>query len=283
LYLYCGDMWILDSLIKPSKADSANELPHVPLVQTENTLNEDLIEENEAEVTKRVLRESQIVYWMAEIKAREQTKVQELPLFYRFALKLRDFTEARRLDDELRNQLSVILAQEEEEDERSLARLDPEVLEREEMERREREILRQEQEQAYLEALAVDQEKEAARRAQELRDREEQERLMNLKRPCILSEPPIGTFNVVNLVIRLPSGNRVQRRFHKDDKIQDLRDFVEYSRIDFTHPTPAELFPSKFTMIVLGAPPQPLTDASLTLEEARLYPCSALISIKVED
>jgi len=223
---------------------------------------------------------------MAEIKSREKEKAAELPIFFRFALKLREATEGRRLDEELRQELSFFVAQAEEDERERDARLDPLVLEREAQERRVRELLRQEQERAYLESLAADQEKEAARKAQEQQEIREQERIVHLtralsQRPSLTPEPPTGN-NVFSLVIKFPDGSRAQRRFHKENRVQDLKEVVEYSRIDFSSPTPRELFSSSYTMYVLGAPPQPLMDFSLSMEQAGLFPHPTLISVLEE-
>jgi len=257
---------VFDSFSKPAKARSETESSSL-----------DFTQENGADLTQRALRESKIEFWLAEIKAREKAKAQELPLFFRFALKLRDATERKRLDDELRQELGRILAGAEEEERE---RLDPVVLEREAQERRERELLREEQERAYFESLAADQEKEI-RKAQEI-EQKEQRPTKDVERPSLTPEPPIGVVDVAKLVIRFPDGSRVQRRFHKDNRIQELRDFVEYCRIDFNLQAAAERFLPTYTMFVLGGPPQALTDLSQTLEQAGLHPHPTLITIKEE-
>jgi len=275
--------YLIDSLTKPVKAVLQKDPSPAQIEPQGDCLYPILVEGDEVDEAQRALRESKVEFWMAEIKSKEKEKASQLPLFFRFALKLREATEGQRLDAELRQELSFFVAQVDEEEREREARLDPLVLEREAQERRERELLRQEQERAYLESLATDQAKEAALQAREKQAMEEQERAARLvqsvsQRSRLTPEPPSGD-NVSCLVVRFPDGSRVRRKLHKENRLQDLWDFVEYSRMDFSGPTPRELFSSCYTMYVLGAPPQALTDFSLSLEQSGLFPHPTVISV----
>jgi len=266
--------WFEGVFKSAESADSADRTQtHVPLFAV-------AAEQYDASAVINAMRESQVAFWMAEIKTMEDAKAQQLPLFYRFALKLREMTEGRRLDEELRRELSVALAEDEGDESERLARLDPAVLEREALERSEREFLRREQDAAYFASLAEDQAKEAAQRSLEV-EKDTAKHVQEYHIPTVLDEPPAGSQGVVKLVLRFPDGSRVGRRFHKDDRVQHIKDFVEFSRIHVGEEIPRELFSVSYSMVVLGAPPQPLNDFSLTLEEAGLYPLSAVISINL--
>jgi len=113
----------------------------------------------------------------------------------------------------------------------------------------ERETLRQEQDAAYYESLALDQQKEAEQRAVE-QQMEEEERLMarrraeeearreeeeqvlvrrlSQKEASLPPEPNIGD-SVVTILIRLPGGERLSRRFLKSHLISSIYDFVDVS------------------------------------------------------
>ena len=105
---------------------------------------------------------------------------------------------------------------------------------------RAREQLREEQDMAYHESLAADKMKaEAAARAeQEAREeaeaiareverveREEAEaaaaleRALRSKQAALPEEPPAGADNAVQIVVRMPSGTRLSRRFRQNDRL----------------------------------------------------------------
>lgn len=240
-------------------------------------------------------REQQISFWAAEIKAMEKSKAQNLPAFYRFALWLREATEGKRLDQELREELRVAIVDLAEERREYLAQLDPEILEMEAQERFERDLLRQEQDLAYLESLMADQAKDAQQR-EIIDDRpiapliERGAELSSppppTKRPTLTNslesfepqEPPAGE-RVTKLTLRFPDGSRVTRRFYTDGPLKSIRDFVEYSRVSLnSNGEMQEAFSPNYTMLLMGAPPQPLNDLSITLLQAGLSR-PALISI----
>lgn len=115
-----------------------------------------------------------------------------------------------------------------------------------------REMLRQEQDAAYYESLALDQQKEAEqraveqqmeeeerlvarRRAKEEARREEEEqalvRRLSQKEASLPPEPNLGDSDggVVTILIRLPGGERLSRRFLKSHLILSIYDFVDVS------------------------------------------------------
>jgi len=112
--------------------------------------------------------------------------------------------------------------------------------------RRERAIsqhLRQEQDAAYLESLLVDQEKERKKKEEEeekqreletsLREAEEARReaemveeLKAVLMALMPSEPPGEDKNSVRILLKCPSGLRLERRFLKTQPIQDLFNYI---------------------------------------------------------
>ncbi|CAG2171586.1 unnamed protein product [Oppiella nova] len=81
------------------------------------------------------------------------------------------------------------------------------------------ELLRQEQEGAYEVSLKVDREKERQRQRRKERTRE---RLIRE----IPTEPQLIDTNATHVVIRLPNGRRLERRFLKTESMRSLYDFV---------------------------------------------------------
>lgn len=112
-----------------------------------------------------------------------------------------------------------------------------------EIERQERDTIRQEQDAAYQQSLKADREKKL-KKEEELRNREAKERsekqrqaqleelhtkLANLKcniSPNIPREPEQGEQGIVRFVFKLPDGTRVKRTFRRQDKIKYLYWFV---------------------------------------------------------
>eukprot|EP00126_Sphaerothecum_destruens_P000061 Sdes_comp10079_c0_seq1m1676 len=123
-------------------------------------------------------------------------------------------------------------------------------------EREERNVnqrIRQEQDLAYHESLQQDREKQRQREEAELRkkkqaEEEELEIARILKRKEEISnerkqrfsqltpEPSEGGQDIISIGVKLPNGDRIQRRFHVDDSVVQLYDFVGGHSIE------AELF-----------------------------------------
>lgn len=110
------------------------------------------------------------------------------------------------------------------------------------IERQERDMIRQEQDEAYQQSLKADREKKI-RREEELKDKEAQERLERERKAQLerlhqslttlkqkisdkLPKPPQGEDEVVKLVFKLPDGTRVKQDFRKIDKVKYLYWFV---------------------------------------------------------
>jgi hypothetical protein len=112
--------------------------------------------------------------------------------------------------------------------------------------------LREEQDNAYSESLALDRQKEiiALQEAEALHRKEEDEaaarhtlqqeeqlklqgaaeeleRQLETKRASLPDEPAPEDENAVKLVVRMPDNTRRGRRFHKSDKLQSVFDFID--------------------------------------------------------
>lgn len=98
--------------------------------------------------------------------------------------------------------------------------------------------LRAEQDSAFQEALMLDRAKEESERAEQLRiekQRQEEKRreeekvaLREMKRKRVPAPPEDGTREkVTELVIRLPDGKRLQRKFFATDNVGNVYDFIE--------------------------------------------------------
>ncbi|GFY66299.1 FAS-associated factor 2 [Trichonephila inaurata madagascariensis] len=124
------------------------------------------------------------------------------------------------------------------------------------LERQERSMtqtIRQQQDEAYKESLKADQEKERRKReeqevkAQQEREErnkllEEQKRKEDIKRQKIdlasqiPEEPPLEHPNTIRLMIKLPAGTRLERRFRREESLKFLYYFV------FCHPESPDCF-----------------------------------------
>jgi FAS-associated factor 2 len=88
--------------------------------------------------------------------------------------------------------------------------------------------LREQQEEAFRMSLVADQEKDRRRQEEERRRREEQEaaeRARAHRRSLLTAEPAEG----LNVAVRIPSGQRIQRRFSADDSLQAVFAFIDQS------------------------------------------------------
>ncbi|XP_058056947.1 FAS-associated factor 2 [Anopheles bellator] len=113
--------------------------------------------------------------------------------------------------------------------------------------------LRQQQDEAYERSLQADQEKqrrkqleqEEARRIQEAIEAErqaEQQRKEDIERlklelaDQVPSEPEAAAQDTISIVFKLPSGLRLERRFHNTDTMTDIYNFI------FCHPNAPDCF-----------------------------------------
>ncbi|KAG8193802.1 hypothetical protein JTE90_029536 [Oedothorax gibbosus] len=114
------------------------------------------------------------------------------------------------------------------------------------LERHERSMtqtIRQQQDEAYKESLKADQEKERKRREEqearakvEMEERnkiiEEEKKKEEIRRQKIEladqipEEPPVEHSNAIRLMIKLPAGTRLERRFRRDESLKFLYYFV---------------------------------------------------------
>ncbi|ESO84463.1 hypothetical protein LOTGIDRAFT_132197 [Lottia gigantea] len=102
--------------------------------------------------------------------------------------------------------------------------------------------LRQQQDEAYLESLRADQEKERKKREEReqlerqemeeleannerLRSLEEKDRRKEEMRSQLPNEPDDDS-NSIRLLLKTPSGKRIERKFHKSDSMKHLHDYV---------------------------------------------------------
>jgi len=121
------------------------------------------------------------------------------------------------------------------------------------LERSMNQSIRQQQDAAYEQSLRADQEKErrkqeereAARRAEEEIERQrlaEQQRKVDLENMklelamSVPSEPAADATNVVNLVFKLPTGKRLERRFLSSHSLGDIFNYI------FCHPDAPDSF-----------------------------------------
>jgi len=142
--------------------------------------------------------------------------------------------------------------------------------------------LRQEQDLAFMQSLAVDQAKEQQilqqqRRIEEekaAKEKEEQEQIekqqqKQREREQIFRrlpyEPGLDEAGVTQLVVRLTDGSRVQRRFKNTDKLQVVFDFINSKDIEIEE-----------YELVTNFPRKSFSDPNMTLEQAGLYPQASL-------
>jgi len=259
------------------------------LAVSQAMLDQDLFNFEAFNPQKIAVIEERVEFWVQRIKQKEKTEAQS-SLLVRASFWLRDVTEGKRVEAELREKLRRVITIGEMEQSETLARQDPEILEQEAQERAHRQMLRDEQEKAFLECLAADKEREALRLSEELARQAEEERVaklieyVNTSRPVLKPEPTEGEQEVAKLMFRFPDGSRVQRKFYSHSPIQDVFDFIDFSRVDTSSTEegslPKELFNAKYSLVASGISPSALNDRALTLQTAGLYPHPALITIK---
>jgi len=109
---------------------------------------------------------------------------------------------------------------------------------------KERQSLRQQQDNEYLASLLADKEKEVTllKKAEsstpsiketsqnKVPDDVEIERMLAAKEALLPQEPSADEENAVNILVRMPDGSRRGRRFLKSDKLKYIFDFVDIGR-----------------------------------------------------
>ncbi|XP_071702363.1 plant UBX domain-containing protein 8-like [Rutidosis leptorrhynchoides] len=102
-------------------------------------------------------------------------------------------------------------------------------------------LIREQQDDEYLEALQADREKELLEQAEEIKKEQEAqrkleqeqeiERQLAVKEVSLSPEPASDDENAVTLLVRMPDGSRRGRRFLRTDKLQYLFDFIDVGRV----------------------------------------------------
>jgi len=137
--------------------------------------------------------------------------------------------------------------------------------------------IRQEQDIAYKETLAADQERERKVHQEEEKNKrqieeDQKQKEMRVKRrerlkATLPTEPSAGEKDITSLVFRFSDGSRLQRRFKASDKLQSVYDFLDAQEN-------SEL-PLNF-VLVTNFPRKMFRDKSMILQDAGLVPQSAL-------
>ncbi|XP_021904438.1 plant UBX domain-containing protein 9 isoform X2 [Carica papaya] len=96
--------------------------------------------------------------------------------------------------------------------------------------------LQEKQDNEYLASLLTERDKEmnASKEAETKvlgSDREELERWLAMKEASLPQEPKVENDDAVALLVRMPNGNRLGRRFLKSDRLEHLFDFLDVSRV----------------------------------------------------
>lgn len=156
---------------------------------------------------------------------------------------------------------------------------------RERYERESARRLRQEQDQEFARSLEADRARERALReeeesrkaehaARQQRQREEDERAMeretrrHRKRQALPLEPEKGP-GVATIVMRLPEGERVNRRFSKSVALEEVFDWAEVNSVDIEVACLVSSYPRRRFRY-----PE---DAHITLEDAGFFPSAMLL------
>ncbi|XP_045432588.1 FAS-associated factor 2 isoform X3 [Pipistrellus kuhlii] len=188
---------------------------------------------------------TRMLFWACSTNKPEGYRVSQAlrentyPFLAMIMLKDRRMTVVGRLEgliqpDDLINQLTFII-------DANQTYLVSERLEREE--RNQTQVLRQQQDEAYLASLRADQEKERKKREERERKRRKEEevkqqklaeerRRQNLqeekerKLECLPPEPSPDDPESVKIIFKLPNDSRVERRFHFSQSLTVIHDFL---------------------------------------------------------
>ncbi|PXF48469.1 Plant UBX domain-containing protein 10 [Gracilariopsis chorda] len=142
-------------------------------------------------------------------------------------------------------------------------------------------LLREQQDAEYAAALVAD--RLAEQKAAEEREKEEGEQRRkeelqirrDRKREALGEEPEKGP-GIASVVLRLPDGSRVGRRFSKDEALEKVFDWAEVNRVDIEVACLVVAFPRKSFRY-----PE---DADITIERAGLFPsCMLLLEERSSD
>lgn len=135
-------------------------------------------------------------------------------------------------------------------------------------------LLRQQQDEEFQAALEADREREREAQRKKEEEEKEQERLAqieerrNRKRESLGAEPEKAA-GVASVMLRLPNGTRVGRRFMQEDAMEKVFDWAEVNGVDIEVASLVMSYPKK----TLRYP----EDASMTLQDAGLFPSAMLL------
>uniref|UniRef100_A0A8C8C712 UBX domain-containing protein n=1 Tax=Oncorhynchus tshawytscha TaxID=74940 RepID=A0A8C8C712_ONCTS len=188
---------------------------------------------------------TRMLFWACSTSRPEGYRVSQAlrentyPFLAMIMLKDRKMTVVGRLEgliqsEDLLNQLTFIM-------EANQTYLMSERLEREE--RNQTQVLRAQQDEAYLESLRADQEKDRRKREEQEKVQAEEEKVRQtvlaeerrrrtleeekeLKSECLPPEPPADDPDSVKIVFKLPNDTRVERRFLFQESLTVIYDFL---------------------------------------------------------
>nr|XP_013011524.1 FAS-associated factor 2 [Cavia porcellus] len=191
------------------------------------------------EFCRNTLCAPELFHYKVFLSVSQALRENTYPFLAMIMLKDRRMTVVGRLEgliqpDDLINQLTFIM-------DANQTYLVSERLEREE--RNQTQVLRQQQDEAYLASLRADQEKERKKREERERKRRKEEevqqqklaeerRRQNLqeekerKLECLPPEPSADDPESVKIIFKLPNDTRVERRFHFSQSLTVIHDFL---------------------------------------------------------
>lgn len=127
------------------------------------------------------------------------------------------------------------------------------ILEELRSQREEREsarLLRQQQDEEFAASLEADRRRE--QEAEEARAKEQREKirlqeleLRRARKKAALGMEPEKAVGITSLVVRLPDGSRIGRRFHKDETLEKVFDWAEVNGVDIEVACLVMSFPKK--------------------------------------
>lgn len=135
-------------------------------------------------------------------------------------------------------------------------------------------LLRQQQDEEFAASLEADRRREQEAAEARLLEERERSRLEELetrrvrKKVALGAEPDKGV-GVASLVVRLPDGSRVGRRFHKDETLEKVFDWAEVQGVDIDVACLVMSFPRKRFLY-----PE---DAGMTIGDAGMFPSCMLL------
>lgn len=142
------------------------------------------------------------------------------------------------------------------------------------LERESARLLRQEQDEEFAASLEADRRKAREAEQERVREQTEQQRLDDVevrrerKRQALGEEPEKGP-GIASVMVRLPNGCRIGRRFSKDDALEKLFDWAEVNGVDIEVACLVMAYPRKTFLY-----PE---DAGTSIEHAGLFPSCMLL------